>query len=733
MSSANSNIIISGLQTRWRNSEFTVLLLFALAESLPVIALLHISYAVNLFWTVPLMAGLFVLHLLIFPAWRVKKSDVARTLNQQHPDLEESTGLLLKPANDLGFLESLQVRKISPVLERIDPPAPSAKRLRAATIVLICSSLIATLLLVAAPYLINKSAISNTEELSGLRNKPEIILPQITSVTVRIQPPAYTGRDARTQHRFNVQAEHGAKLTWEINTKGDPTSLQFIFNDSSVVDLESLSKKPGVWATEKLIKSNGFYQVRIGNTLSELYQLEIIPDQQPVITVQTPRPATIIEFGQSQQVSLTVSLADDYGIIQTNIIATIASGSGEAVKFKEQKLSFNDFTSGGRQYKLGRTFSLPALGMKPGDELYFYISAIDNSKQETKSDIYTVKIEDTAVLMSMDGMMSGIDLKPEFFRSQRQIIIETEQLLKGRDTMSREAFNNRSNALGIDQKLLRLRYGKFLGEENETNIGEEGHKAHDDKNGGEHHEESADHDEKISIEDFNNAEKLIDRFSHKHDIAEDATFFDPQTKKDLRATLVEMWQSELRLRTYDAAGALPFEYKALRLLKELQQKSREYVAKTNTKTTPLKPSEKRLTGELDKIVEPASKQTFQATDGKEINLKTALSVLSGLKEQLNHSGNRVVLSNPEHEILEQAAGQLSLRASREPASYLASFEAIKRLVRNEIAAKDVISVEIALQKIIRTSARSPANQELPADMNLSKEYFLNLNKSGRRS
>ncbi|HMF69971.1 MAG TPA: hypothetical protein VK616_00775, partial [Flavitalea sp.] len=210
-------------------------------------------------------------------------------------------------------------------------------------------------------------------------------------------------------------------------------------------------------------------------------------------------------------------------------------------------------------------------------------------------------------------------------------------------------------------------------------------------------------------------------------------FFDPQTKKDLRATLAEMWQSELRLRTYDAAGALPFEYKALRLLKELQQKSREYVAKTNTKTTPLKPSEKRLTGELDKIVEPASKQTFQATGGKEINLKTALSVLSGLKEQLNLSGNQVALTNPEQEILEQAAGQLSLRASSEPASYLASFEAIKRLVRNEISAKDVISVEIALQRIIRTSSRSPANQELPADMNLSKEYFLNLNKSGRRS
>jgi hypothetical protein len=40
-------------------------------------------------------------------------------------------------------------------------------------------------------------------------------------------------------------------------------------------------------------------------------------------------------------------------------------------------------------------------------------------------------------------------------------------LLKDKDSISVEKFNNRSNDLGIDQKLLRLRYGKFLGEEGE--------------------------------------------------------------------------------------------------------------------------------------------------------------------------------------------------------------------------------------------------------------------------
>ena len=94
--------------------------------------------------------------------------------------------------------------------------------------------------------------------------------------------------------------------------------------------------------------------------------------------------------------------------------------------------------------------------------------------------------------------------------------------------------------------------------------------------------------------------KFFDAYTDKHDNAEDASFLEPETKNQLKATLNEMWSAELRLRTYKPREALPFAYKALRLLKDLQQKSRAYVAKTSAKTAPLKPAEKRLTGDLTK-------------------------------------------------------------------------------------------------------------------------------------
>src|SRR6185295_2228842 len=120
------------------------------------------------------------------------------------------------------------------------------------------------------------------------------------------------------------------------------------------------------------------------------------------------------------------------------------------------------------------------------------------------------------------------------------------------------------------QKLLRLRYGKFLGEESvEGENGESFSKA-----GG-------------APGDFGNAAKVLDAFTDKHDNAEDATYFKPAIKQQLKATLTEMWNAELRLRTFKPQEALPYEYKALRLLKDLQQKSRAYVAKTGVHVTPL--------------------------------------------------------------------------------------------------------------------------------------------------
>ena len=67
--------------------------------------------------------------------------------------------------------------------------------------------------------------------------------------------------------------------------------------------------------------------------------------------------------------------------------------------------------------------------MEPGNELYFYFNAIDNKDpkpQLSRTDTYFFVLEDTTELeFSLEGNL-GVDLMPEYFRSQRQIIIDTE-------------------------------------------------------------------------------------------------------------------------------------------------------------------------------------------------------------------------------------------------------------------------------------------------------------------
>lgn len=694
--------IISELQKKWTIRILLAHLVFVLAitlfSSAIAIRVFHVSWV-----CIPVMFFLFSLLSFRFIYKNLTEEDVSKFLNITFTELQESTGLLLKPYADLNLLEKLQVHTVEQVItENVRQPKRIARQLRTSFILLLAAFL-ACLVLFVVPVNLKETDTSTPGNNSSLVRR-ETKLPQVDEVSIQVTPPAYTGKRVREQDKFNVVVEEGGNLFWHISTTSEVEGVQLIFNDKSVLQLQPVNKNYTRWSTHKQVRSSGFYQVQIGSSLSELYQLEMIKDQPPVIVVQFPKPNTVIAPWEPQSSPLTVSLSDDYGIKNTFISATISSGSGEAVRFKEQQLAFANFKSGADKYKLQKQIDLRLLGMKPGDELYFYVSATDTYNQEKRSDIYIVKIEDTAQLMSLEGLASGINIKPEFFRSQRQIIIETEQLLKDQDKISTDEFAKRSNDLGVDQKLLRLRYGKFLGEETDVEIGKDP----------DHAEEGS------SVTDLGNAEKMMDEVSHKHDNAEDATFFDAQTKKQLKATLAEMWKAELQLRTNKPKEALPFEYIALKLLKELQQQTRVYVAKTGIRTTPLKP-EKRLTGELGKIIQPVQQQNFLQGPDETMIQRKALGILEQVR-------NKEIIQGPSREILEQAGVHLSMKAAAEPATYLSALEAYRRILKNVHTPADLSLAGSALQQMIRAASRLPRPSGTSPDMQLSQRYFRNLNR-----
>lgn len=670
--------------------------LVALAVALFLYSILFTYYGLPVYVFIACLFVMLILLMVFDRRARISNEEVSRFLNICSPSLQESAGLLLKPKASLNFLEQFQFKKIEAEIENIKAPDPFRKRLIISAIILLISSTISILLLTTSVASGLSSTKPEVSRIKTVSDKPETLLPAIKNATITVVPPSYTGRASRRQNKFNLVAEEGGTVVWQINTNTRAKKVTLIFNDGGRLSLSNDVDQIN-WRNQKQINRPGFYQVKIDDTLSELYKIETIRDQPPIIAIQTPQPNTNISYESPEVVTLKGRMSDDYGIKASYISATVSSGQGEGVKFKEQQLAVTGFRSGQKQVNVQQSINWKLLGMRPGDELYFYISAMDNRNQETRSQVYIITLEDTAIQTSMNGMVTPMDIQQELFRSQRQIIIETEQLLKNKSRITTEEFTKKSNNLGIDQKLLRMRYGKFLGEETDVEIG------------GEHEDEEQGH-----VED---PQDIIDQYSHKHDNAEDASFFDAATKKQLKATLAEMWNAEIKLRTILPREALPFEYKALALLKDLQQKSRVYVAKTSIKTTPLK-LDKRLTGDLSKIAQPVMQVSIQKPETPTGTLRSALAILEELKSE-----GRVNVTSKE--ILQKAFYQLSLRAADMPSVYIPSLSALKKILADNYRVKDIAKAQEGLQKMTAIADKLPYPGHR-STTGLTKQYLNNV-------
>ncbi len=695
---------LEALQRRWKAEGIAYCLLVTLAVAVPLTTVLHAGAGWPIWTAAPIVLLCSIGVLLLLPYWRLTLTDTSRYLNRLLPELEESCGLLLLSPSELGPLEKLQAARTAEKLGRLPSPHPLHKKLLTASLLLTLAVLTSLVTRLSGKPIRMKGTVATVPATAAVGQKPAL---GVRAVTVRITPPAYTGHPMRQQSSFSLRVEEGAILSWKVETTAAADTLQFIFNDTARLSLQPANAGRTLWRLTEQANRSGYYQVRTGSQLSELYRLEVVRDEPPQVTIRTPKPYTVLDYGESTTIPLTVTLKDDYGIADAAILAIISSGKGEAVKFKEQEIRWDrNFTGETATLELRKMLDLAALGLKPGDELYFYCRAKDNHGQEGRTEMYIISLTDTAQLMSLEGMTMAADSKPEFFRSERQIIIETEQLLKEKDSIPITVFHNRSNGLGLDQKLLRLRYGKFLGEEAEE--GDPGSSLGDT----------------TSLGAFGDATRILDIYTDKHDNAEDASFFEPAVKQQLRATLSEMWKAELQLRTNQPREALPYAYKALRLLKDLQQQSRAYVAKTGMRVTPLNLA-KRLTGDLTAIQPPL--QLVASSGGLPENevLRMVLGELEGWRVGQGLTGQASLA------LLQPAARRLGREAAARPGEYLAAYQDLRRMI-DGVGGTDIPGIERAIRKLLPAAEAVPAAGSRAADAGLSQLYFHHLNEPAGR-
>ena len=461
---------------------------------------------------------------------------------------------------------------------------------------------------------------------------------------------------------------------------------------------------------------------------SSYYEIAVIKDQIPSLAIENLNQFVILNGKDNLKINLKAKLTDDYGLSRAQIIATVSKGSGEAIKFREEKLSFDTpLKIAGKNLQAIRLLDLAQLGLEPGDELYFYIEAEDNKTpvpNYARTETYFIELQDTSTTVTAIEAGLGVDLMPEYFRSQRQIIIDSEKLLRNQRRITKQNFNATSNELAHDQKVLRLRYGEFLGEEFQSSVGPQstitdeqaedvektfGH-AHDTEN--EHNQveeknagKNPSHTHKEAASD--KKASPLDDFLHAHDGQEEATFFVQSIKAKLKAAVTVMWDAELYLRLYQPEKSLPYQYQALKLLKEISQDSRIYVHRTGFDPPPLK-EEKRLTGDLKEIRNSVSEDAVEVPKLYP-NIRAGLTTIEKLLQQ-----DSVVLSQSQKVALTKAGQELGEIELKRPGGNIKTLSLLNSLIHGQENSKEkknsLLKIRESFWKILPQEKMTPQSR-----------------------
>ena len=542
--------------------------------------------------------------------WHARRLDahwlVAR-LND-HPRFEDSADLLFAAASTLNPLQQRQRRHIE---QRLQSNPPDLRPGWPWQQLLLC--LLAAALIAGAALLWPRATASAPVAAGGSATKTAAAdsTPALRGSWLQITPPAYSGQAATAGDKLDARALQGSRLQWRLQFAPQPQQVWLQFHDGRRVTLQ---RDGDYWRASEVLQRAGLYRIQTEPAMAaagRAYRLDVVVDRPPQVKVIEPAQTLNQAAPRQRTWQLRFEATDDFGVNNAATLdITTAKGSGENITFQQRQLTLTG-SGPATARRFAYSADLAALGLEPGDELVARLSVRDNRSpqpQEARSASLILRLPSEQQVQARDLEGAIKTVMPAYFRSQRQIIIDAEALLKQRGNLDADTFIKRSDAIGVDQRILRLRYGQFLGEEAEgaakapptgdlptsDAANAEGHAGHAEDDGHGHDHGGAPESTPV----FGSATDVLSEYGHTHDHAEAATLLDPQTRAILKSALDQMWQSEGHLRQGHPDQALPYAYKALAFIKQVQQAERIYLARVGSELPPIDMA-RRMTGKRD--------------------------------------------------------------------------------------------------------------------------------------
>jgi len=696
MNTQGKNMLLKFLK-RWQFMLVLEIMLYAIGVSIFVYFLSQdLILTFFAFALIALIASLFI------KPWSINLKSTSSYLDSKIDAVEYSSGLLLESWEDHSSLAKLQRIKISQQLDasikKITPPNRIAKSSIIACLLVLLGYLFYQFNLISyfkTPHKVQTPAntiIFRTKDSSSLK----VAAPKIQEQWVTISYPKYTNKKPYSSTNMDLKVLEGSHVYWKLkfDSKVDSVFMESMGAKYLMNFTSEFYKK------NKVLNKSGFYNFKFIDTLnyvhaSDLYAIELYKDKAPEIQVKNLKQFTSFKFDDEKTIQFYNQIADDFGISDAYIIATVSKGKGESVKFREEKLPFDrPINKGSKNLTLSKKINLDSLKMEPGDELYFYIEASDFKtprQNVSRSETFFAVIKDTTSYDFEVESNLGINRMPDYFRSQRQLIIDTEKLIKDKPQLSDKDFKFRSNELGYDQKALRLKYGEFMGIEVESGLDVE-HEESPEHEHEEAHDEEHESDDPLAEythdHDGDNEHNLVEthkhekdkstknplqEFIHDHGDPEMATLFEESLKVKMHKAMAEMWDAELYLRLYEPEKSLPYQYRALQLIQDIKNHARIYVHRIGFDPPPIK-EDKRLTGKkLEKIKSNRKNETLKKEDTFK-NIKLAIVRLDELID------TKAQISNKDQELFKKAAEELSVLAIDFPSQHLKTLQSLKHTI-----------------------------------------------------
>jgi hypothetical protein len=636
---------------------------------------------------------------------QITLNNLLQHLNRLYPELQESAQLITRDDISLSVLQALQKHKTLTKIEyilsdkhnEISPTIFNQKSI----ISFVFSAFFCTTLALLFIYfnstwlpLFNLSEndsvnISVSKDKSAAASQTLLL----THNEITITPPTYTQLNSRQQKDLNVKTVEGSMLRWQLafNHAVDSVFIEFSNSKKSYFTRQNNDfYSPERIATYTSVYRLGVKVNGVETLLPDIYTITVVKDQKAKINIILPKK-TITEIATqgNTEVLTHVKVTDDFTVTKVEILASIAKGSGESVKFRDQTFNFDstDVIDGVDHYYIN--WQLKSLGMEPGDELYFTVIAWDNHEpkaQKTSSSTKIIRwLEDEDSTVMFEGTLMNV--MPEYFKSQRQIIIETIDLINDKDELSTEKFVITSELLGVAQRELKEKYGQYLGDEVEDGGGSHAmsHDANEQLSSSaeedHHHDESEHHSsDDFTIKGFgtdkSGSRDVISQFGHNHEEADIGIMARQDPKALMKRSINNMWQAESHLMLSAPDKALSYEEEALKYLNMAKKAERIYVKRLGFEPPPVS-EQRRYQADLNDILTYQQRKTVDLSESEKTQLNNVYRLLNNEAHKAK-SVESSLLSIAQRALIVKVKKQLEVLVDKRPAliKYVAILERI---------------------------------------------------------